>query len=503
MTQLSLPNDLKPTPFDDDRLREECGVFAASGLEDAATYATLALHALQHRGQEGAGIVTRDAGVANAPSFHAHKAPGLVSDIFAAETDALVGLKGDGVVGHVRYSTCGGDEASNIQPLLQTMRLGTIALAHNGNLTNAARLRADMIARGEVFQTTSDTEVILHLLAASRSENIVEALQEALGEVEGAYSLAVLTGDAVIAVRDPAGVRPLVLGRIGEAWCVASENCALENIGAEVVRDVEPGEIVVMGRTGVTNHRLQRSAAERFCVFEYIYFLRANSAFRGRHAAHVRERIGAQLFRESHEPADVVIPVPESGVHAAVGYAETARLPFKYGILKSAYVGRTFIEPSQSIRNFGVRLKLSVDRAAVEGRRVLLVDDSIVRANTMPKIVDMVRAAGAREVHVRIAAPPFRYPCFYGVDTPSRSELSAATHSVEEITEMVGADSLAYISLDGLKAAVAGGRQSGAPGICHACFSGEYDVPLGDTHMTEELAGSDARVAERLPIAAE
>ena len=490
-------------PWDGDRLREECGVFAASGLADAATYATLALHALQHRGQEGAGIVTRNAGHANAPAFHAHKAPGLVSEIFAAETDALARLPGDGVVGHVRYSTCGGDEASNIQPLLQTMRLGTVALAHNGNLTNAATIRAEMIARGQVFQTTSDTEVILHLLATARSENVVEALQEALAQVEGAYSLALLTADAVIAVRDPAGVRPLVLGRLGEAWCVASETCALESIGAEIVRDVRAGEIVVMDRAGVTTHRLARSAPERFCVFEYIYFLRANSAFAGRHAAHVRERIGAQLFRESHEPADVVIPVPESGVHAAVGYAETARLPFKYGILKSAYIGRTFIEPSQSIRNFGVRLKLSVDRAAVEGRRVLLVDDSIVRANTMPKIVDMVRAAGAREVHVRIAAPPFRFPCFYGVDTPRRADLSAANHSVEEITAIVGADSLAYISLEGLKLAVAGSRKASEPGLCHACFSGEYDISLGDPAMVDELVGSGARMADRLPMVAE
>ncbi len=502
MTRLACDRTL---PFDpsDDALREECGVFAASGLADAATYAVLALHAQQHRGQEGAGIVTRETGRANAPAFHAHKAPGLVSDIFAAETAAVKGLPGDGVVGHVRYSTCGGDEAANIQPLLQTMRLGTLALAHNGNLTNAATLRAEMIARGEVFQTTSDTEVILHLLAAARSENIVEALQEALAQVEGAYSLAILTADAVIAVRDPAGVRPLVLGRIGEAWCVASETCALESVGAETVRDVEAGEIVVMDRAGLTTHRLTKTAAERFCVFEYIYFLRANSAFAGRHAAHVRERIGAQLFRESHEPADVVIPVPESGVHAAVGYAEMARLPFKYGILKSAYIGRTFIEPSQSIRNFGVRLKLSVDRAAVEGRRVLLVDDSIVRGNTMTKIVDMVRTAGAREVHVRIAAPPFRYPCFYGVDTPSRSELSAANHSIAEISEIVGADSLAYISLEGLKTAVAGTRKAREPGLCHACFSGEYDIPLGDPGMVDELAGSDARVAPILPVAAE
>ena len=502
---VSSPIVSAPVPFT--ALREECGVFAAHGLPDAAAFAVLALHSLQHRGQEGAGLVSREIAGGNAPRFHAHKEAGLVSDIFSAERGVVPGLTGDAAIGHVRYSTCGGDEAANIQPLMQTTRLGTIALAHNGNLTNAGPLRARFIAEGQVFQSSSDTEVILHLLAtaglrgATRThtgaEGVVEALREALEQVEGAYSLALLTGDALVAVRDPAGVRPLTLGLMEEAganaWVVSSETCALEAIGARVVRDVEPGEIVVIDATGLTSHRLAREAPSRFCVFEYIYFMRANSAFRGRHAAHVRENIGAQLFRESHVPADVVIPVPESGIHAAVGYAETARLPFKYGILKSAYVGRTFIEPVQAIRNFGVRLKLSVDRAAVEGRRVLLVDDSIVRANTMPKIVEMVRAAGAREVHVRIAAPPFRYPCFYGVDTPSRAELSAANHTEDEIADLIGCDSLAYISLDGLKRAVGGGRADA--GLCHACFSGQYDVPLGEPAMFAELEGSGARVA--------
>ena len=397
----------------------------------------------------------------------------------------------------MRYATCGGDEVANIQPLLQRTRFGSIALAHNGNLTNAASLRADLIEAGQVFQTTSDTEIILHLIARSRAGTVAEALAEALAQVTGAYALAVLAEDALYCVRDPSGVRPLVLGRIeagegaGEAWCAASETCALDAVGATLDRDVEPGETVRIA-DGTLSSSFAEAAPSRFCVFEYIYFMRANSAFRGRHAAHVRERIGARLFRESHEPADVIVPVPESGIHAAVGYAEAARLPFKYGILKSAYVGRTFIEPSASIRNFGVRLKLSVDRAAIEGRRVLLVDDSIVRANTMPKIVDMLRGAGAREVHVRIAAPPFRYPCFYGVDTPRRADLSAAHHSVDEIRALIGCDSLAFISLDGLHRAVGGGE--GDDGLCHACFSGEYDVPLVDPAMRDELAGSGAVV---------
>ena len=478
------------------KLREECGVFGLTGDHEAAAYAALALHALQHRGQEGVGIVTRERVDDEGPRFRAHKAPGLVSDVFNADADVLGSLKGDATVGHVRYATCGGDEAANIQPLLQRTRFGSVALAHNGNLTNAASLRAELIEAGQVFQTTSDTEVILHLLARSRAESVAEALNEALAQVTGAYALAVLAEDALYCVRDPSGVRPLVLGRMeapdGRAvWCAASETCALDAVGATFVRDVEPGETVRIAGGEVTSSSVP-AARSRFCVFEYIYFMRANSAFRGRHAAHVRERIGARLFRESHEPADVIVPVPESGVHAAVGYAEAARLPFKYGILKSAYVGRTFIEPSASIRNFGVRLKLSVDRAAVEGRRVLLVDDSIVRANTMPKIVDMLRSAGAREVHVRIAAPPFRFPCFYGVDTPRRADLSAAQHGVDEIRALIGCDSLAYISLDGLREAVGG--QGGDTGLCHACFSGEYDVPLIDPAMRDELEGSDARI---------
>ena len=490
------------------KLREECGVFAIAGDPEAAAYTALALHALQHRGQEGAGIVTREHRApepphesaelsggpvpADPPLFHARKRPGLVGEVFSADKHALQSLPGDAAVGHVRYATCGGDEVANIQPLLQRTRFGAIALAHNGNLTNAAVLRAELIEAGQVFQTSSDTEVILHLVARSRAATVAEALAEALARVTGAYSLVVLTEDAVHAVRDPSGVRPLVLGRLEDgAWVAASETCALDSVGARFERDVEPGESVRIADGALASTHAPR-AVSRFCSFEYIYFMRANSAFRGRHAAHVRERIGARLFRESHEPADVIVPVPESGVHAAVGYAEASGVPFKYGILKSAYVGRTFIEPSAATRNFGVRLKLSVDRAAIEGRRVLLVDDSIVRANTMPKIVDMLRGAGAREVHVRIAAPPFRYPCFYGVDTPLRADLSAANHSVDEIRALIGCDSLAYISLDGLKRAVGGGEND--TGLCHACFSGEYDVPLVDDAMRDELAGSGARV---------
>lgn len=481
------------SPYDD-KLNEECGVVGIwnADNDDALPLAVLGLHALQHRGQEGVGIVSYDG-----TEFHTHKRTKLVAEAFAAEKQRQFDLPGAAAIGHVRYATAGSGGDANLQPFVQTTRHGKLALAHNGNLTNAAHLRGELLQNGASFQSDSDTEVLLHLISRADAESVEDAINTAVQQIEGAYSLVILGSDALYGVRDAAGLRPLTIGRLGDTWMLASESCAIEAVGAEIYDDVKAGEIVRIDADGLTRIPLatRTGLPSKICVFEYIYFMRPNTRFDDRHAASVRERIGAQLFHESNEPCDLVIPVPESGIHAAVGYANAGNLPFKWAILKSPYVGRTFIEPSQSIRNFGVRLKLSIDKHMVKGRRVTLVDDSIVRSTTMRKLVELVRQAGADEVHVRISSPPFRFPCFYGIDTPAREELIASSMSVDEICREIGADSLAYISIDGLKKAVNPGSKAPID-YCNACFTGEYPVPIKDQPMLDELEGSDAVIAD-------
>jgi amidophosphoribosyltransferase len=474
------------TPFDtpwsddagDDRPREECGIFGIHdhrGHGEAAAHTALGLHALQHRGQEAAGIVTFDGA-----HFHSHRAPGLVGDNFNSPS-VINSLPGHAGIGHVRYSTAGGTVLRNVQPLFADFAFGGLALAHNGNLTNALTLRRELVRRGCLFQSTSDTEVIVHLIALSPMGSVVERLIDALAQVEGAYSLVALYDDALIGVRDPLGVRPLVLGELDGAHILASETCALDILGAGYVRDVEPGEVVVVDATGVHSVRPFPRHPRRFCIFEFIYFSRPDSAVEGRSVYEVRKRIGAELASESDPGADVVVPVPDSGVPAAIGYAQAAGIPFELGIIRNHYVGRTFIESSDRIRHLGVKLKHNANRATVEGKRVVLVDDSIVRGTTSTKIVAMLRQAGAREVHMRIASPPTTHSCFYGVDTPERAKLLAANNTVEEMARVIGVDSLAFVSIDGLYRAVGEARRDGAlPQYCDACFTGDYPTPLED-----------------------
>ena len=459
----------------DDRFREECGVFAIYGHQDAAAHAALGLHALQHRGQEAAGIVTFDG-----EHFHVHRALGLVGDNFGKQS-VIDGLPGHAAIGHNRYSTTGASMLRNVQPLFAEFAFGGLAIAHNGNLTNALGLRRRLVEEGSIFQSTTDTEVLVHLIARSRRPTIVDRLTEAMAEVEGAWSLVALFDDAVVAARDPLGIRPLVLGRLGRAWIFASESCALDIIGAEFLRDLEPGEIVVAGPEGLRSLFPFGPRRSRFCIFEYVYFARPDSIVEGRGVYETRKRIGAELAREAPAPADLVVPVPDSGVPAAIGYAREAGLPFELGIIRNHYVGRTFIEPSDHIRHLGVRLKHNANRPTLAGKRVVLVDDSIVRGTTSTKIVAMVRQAGAREVHMRIASPPTTHSCFYGVDTPERGKLMAARFPVAEMARIIGVDSLAFLSLDGLYRAVGeAGRDAERPRFCDACFSGDYPVRLRD-----------------------
>jgi amidophosphoribosyltransferase len=390
-------------------------------------------------------------------------------------------LKGHSAIGHVRYATTGDTILRNVQPLFAELESGGFAIAHNGNLTNGYKLRRELVRRGSLFQSTTDTEVITHLVATSGRGSLVDRLIDALRQIEGAYSLVALSETAVIGVRDPYGVRPLVLGRIGGAPILTSETCALDIIGAEFVRDVEPGELIVLDRSGVHSLRPFPGAQRRFCIFEYIYFARPDSIVEGTSVYDARKRIGAELARESHVPADVVVPVPDSGVPAALGYSQEADVPFELGIIRSHYVGRTFIEPTDQIRHLGVKLKHNANRAKIEGKRIILVDDSIVRGTTSRKIVEMVRAAGAREVHFRISSPPTTHSCFYGIDTPERAELMAANHSVEEMAKIIGVDSLAFISIDGLYRAMGEARRDPSrPRFCDACFTGDYPIALTD-----------------------
>lgn len=464
---------------EDDKMHEECGVFGVWGVSDAAAVTALGLHALQHRGQEATGIVAYDG-----RRFHTHRGLGLVGDNYS-DAKVIAGLPGASAVGHNRYATTGDTVLRNVQPLYADFEFGGFAVAHNGNLTNANELHKQLVRRGCLFQSTTDSEVFVHLIAISLYSTVVDRLIDALKQVVGAYSLVALSNQALLGVRDPLGVRPLILGRIGNegtgGWVLASETCALDIVGAHFVRDVEPGEIVVINDQGVRSIKPFSATKSRFCVFEYIYFARPDSKMETMPVYDARKRIGAELARESGIEADVVVPVPDSGVPSAMGYSVQSGIPFELGIIRNHYVGRTFIEPTDNIRNLGVKLKHSANHAVLTGKRVILVDDSIVRGTTSRKIVEMVRAAGAAEVHMRISSPPTTHSCFYGIDTPERGKLLAARHTVEEMASIIGADSLAFISLDGLYRALGQpARDPVRPHFCDACFTGDYPIRLTD-----------------------
>ncbi|MBF0093447.1 MAG: amidophosphoribosyltransferase [Alphaproteobacteria bacterium] len=460
---------------DGDTLHEECGVFGIFGDPDAAAHTGLGLHALQHRGQEAAGIVSYNGRV-----FQSHRGLGHVSENFNSE-ELMLRLAGHMAIGHVRYATSGGTLFRNVQPLFGDFEFGGLAIGHNGNLTNALSLRRQLVRRGCLFQSTSDTEVIVHLIAISSFSTVEDRMIDALRQIEGAYSLVAMTKDALIGVRDPLGIRPLALGMMGGAYILTSETCALDLIGAEFVRDIEPGELVIIDASGLRSIKPFPQMPRRFCIFEYIYFARPDSLMEGLNVYSVRKNIGAELARESHVDADVVVPVPDSGVPAAIGYGVEAGIPFEYGIIRNHYVGRTFIQPTDRTRNLGVKRKHNTNRAVVQGKRVVLVDDSIVRGTTSIKIVEMMRQAGASEVHMRISSPPTAHPCFFGIDTPSREKLLAAGHTVAEMAKLLGVDSLAFISIDGLYRAVGESRRDNErPQYCDACFSGDYPTVLTD-----------------------
>ncbi len=466
-----------------DRLREECGVFGIFGHADAAALTTLGLHALQHRGQEAAGIVSFDGS-----NFFAERRLGLVSDHFT-KASVLDQLQGTSAVGHVRYSTTGETILRNVQPLFADLTGGGFAIAHNGNLTNALTLRDELVKQGAIFQSTSDTETILQLVARSKRVNTLSRFTDALFQIEGAYALVVMTNKKLIGARDPLGIRPLVIGELDGAYMFASETCALDIIGAKFVREVENGEIVVITEDGLESLKPFPPIEPRPCIFEYIYFARPDSTVDGKSVYDCRKQFGRQLAEESHVEADVVIPVPDSGVPAAIGYGEASGVPFELGIIRNHYVGRTFIEPQQSIRAFSVKLKHNANRVHVEGKRVILIDDSIVRGTTSVKIVQMMRDAGATEVHMRIGAPPITHPDFYGIDTPDQEALLAANNSLEEMRAHIGADSLAFLSVDGLYKAMGfpEGRNAERPQYTDHCFTGDYPTGLTDQQGDEKL----------------
>jgi len=465
---------LTTNPFDDDKLREECGVFGIWGADNASSFVALGLHALQHRGQEAAGIVSFDG-----QQYHAHRAMGHVAGNFDRD-DIIRKLAGSVGIGHVRYSTTGETALRNVQPLFAELASGGFAIAHNGNLSNAMTLRSALIRRGSIFQSTSDTEVIIHLVATSAFSSPMDRLTDALKQVEGAYSLLCLTPEGLVACRDPLGIRPLVMGKLGEATIFASESVALDVIGATYLRDVEPGEVIIVNEEGIRSFRPFAPASPRPCIFEHVYFSRPDSIADGKSVYEVRKNIGAELSRESPVEADYVVPVPDSGVPAALGFSQATGIPFELGIIRSHYVGRTFIQPSQDVRHLGVKLKHNANSALIRGKRIVLVDDSIVRGTTSLKIVQMMRDAGASEVHMRIASPPTKYSCFYGVDTPERSKLLAAQMDVAKMTEYINADSLAFISIDGLYRALGDVRDGASPQRCDACFTGDYPTKLTD-----------------------
>jgi amidophosphoribosyltransferase len=486
-----IPQNYK-TPFVDPF--EECGVFGICGTDDAAAHTALGLHALQHRGQEAAGVVScetnRDRSLSN---LHHHHALGKVGENFSSK-EVMLKLKGKSAIGHNRYSTTGESSSSNtanIQPLVAELNFGAISLAHNGNLTNAALLRKELVKNGAIFRTTMDTEVILHLMSLSKKNNIIDALGEALKKIEGAFSLILLNKDYLIGARDPNGVRPLMLGKVGDAYMLASETCAFDIIGGTYIRDIAAGEIVVIDKKKVQQGAKEKEciksvkysdAKSKFCIFELVYFSRPDSQIEGKDVYGIRKEMGRYLARAKPIKADVVIPVPDSGVAAALGYSEESGIPFELGIIRNHYVGRTFIEPSDSIRHFGVKLKHNANRAVIKGKKVILIDDSIVRGTTSQKIVNMVREAGAKEVHMRIACPPTTDSCFYGIDTPSKDKLLAAKMTTAQIAKFIGADSLAYLNTDSLYKAVgeAKGRNNKNPQYCDACFTGEYPIELKD-----------------------
>ncbi|MEZ4414884.1 MAG: amidophosphoribosyltransferase [Gemmatimonadota bacterium] len=462
----------------DDRPHEECGVVGVSGISGAAELAYLALYALQHRGQESAGIVALDGGEARL-----QKGQGLVSDVFTA--DSLARLPGSVSVGHVRYSTAGGSVLQNAQPIVVRYAEGHLAIAHNGNLTNQLELRQRLVSEGALFQSSSDSEIIVHLIARSRHHSVEGQIDDALTQLEGAFSLVISVGETLYAVRDPRGFRPMVLGKKGDGHIVASETCALDIIGAEYIRDIEPGEVLKIQGSRLTRLRsLPAAARPSPCIFELVYFARPDSRIWGMSVDRARRAFGRQLAREHPVDADCVIAVPDSANSAALGYAEESRIPYELGLLRNHYVGRTFIRPSQADRDFGARIKYNPVREVLHGRRVIVVDDSLVRGTTSKSLVRFIRAAGAREVHFRIASPPVRHPCFYGIDMPSQDELIGSRLEVADIARTLGVDSLGYLSLNGMNNAV---RQAGP--FCNACFSGEYPAPLVDVEQGLQAAG--------------
>ncbi|MHB9878265.1 amidophosphoribosyltransferase [Pacificimonas sp. ICDLI1SI03] len=474
---------LTTNPFDDDKLREECGVFGVYGAEGAAALTALGLHALQHRGQEAAGISSWDGTL-----FYTKREMGHVAGNFDSE-EAIRQLPGHAAIGHVRYSTTGETAMRNVQPLFAELSSGGFAVAHNGNISNALHLRKALNKRGSIFQSTSDTEVLIHLVATSAYRPLLDRIIDALKQVEGAYSLACLTPEGLIACRDPLGIRPLVLGKLEETYIVASETVALDIVGATFIRQVDPGELLVIGEKGIRSLRPFGDHAPRPCIFEHVYFSRPDSTLDGNSVYAVRKNIGSELAKESPVDADVVVPVPDSGNPAALGFAQEAGIPFEQGIIRSHYVGRTFIQPGQGIRDLSVKLKHNANRGVVEGKRVVLIDDSIVRGTTSLKIVQMMRDAGAKEVHMRIASPPTRNPCFYGVDTPDRSKLLAAQMDIERMRAFIKADSLSFITVDGLYRALGlASRDDTKPQFCDACFTGAYPTSLTDQ---EDEAGPD------------
>ena len=448
-----------------DKFKEECGVFGIFGHPEAANMTYLGLYALQHRGQESAGIASSDG-----EQVRISRAMGYVADAF--DSDALTQLPGKAAIGHVRYSTAGESKLSNAQPILIDCSHGQIALCHNGNLVNARELRDELVRQGSIFQSTSDTEVILHLYARSKAPSVEGAIVDSVAHVQGAFTLGMLTRDRLIAVRDPHGFRPLALGRLGDAVVICSETCAMDLIGATYERDIEPGEVVIVSADGIKSIKPFPPAPVAQCIFEHVYFARPDSIVFGRSVNEVRTDLGRVLAREQPVDADVIVPVPDSGVCAAMGFAEESGIPLRMGLIRNHYVGRTFIQPQSSIRHFGVKVKLNPVRSILDGRRVVLVDDSIVRCTTSRKIVGMVRAAGAKEVHVRISCPPTISPCYYGVDTPSKEDLIAATHTLDEIREFLEADSVAYLSLEGLLSTVESEQSS----YCRSCYTGQYPV---------------------------
>jgi amidophosphoribosyltransferase len=462
-----------------DELNEECGVFGVFGHPDAVNLTYYGLHALQHRGQESAGIVSSEGG-----TFTSHRGMGLVTEVFNRAT--LEKLSGDTAIGHVRYSTTGESLLSNAQPLVFKYREGDIALATNGNLVNAMPIKHQLERMGSIFQTTSDTEVIAHLIARSGYSDLREAVKEALRMVKGAYAFLIMTNDQLIAALDPHGIRPLVMGRLGDSYVFASESCAFDAIGAEYEREVEPGEMIVIDRDGIQTDSITGQTRRAVCSFEYIYFARPDSDVGGLNVHAVRKRLGKQLFEEAPADADVVTGVPDSSISAAIGYAEAAGYPYELGLIKNRYIGRTFIQPNQQLREQGVKMKLSAVRRVVEGKRVVMIDDSIVRGTTSRRIVRLLREAGAEEVHVRISSPPVKNPCFYGIDTADRNGLIAASHSVEEIREAIQADSLAFLSISGLLKAI--GQGGGGPhhGMCLACFDGVYPTEIYEDALVKQ-----------------